>query len=104
MVKQDSAEAKEAKMLFAWIGLIKPGAEQIPQEVNIQTNDFLSQPYINIHSVGPLCDAESRRAAMMMIFEADDRETAQALVDSSPYKRAGIYERYDLYEYRNEVG
>jgi uncharacterized protein YciI len=41
---------------------------------------------------------------MMMIFEADDRSAAQALVDNSPYKRAGIYERYELYEYRNEVG
>ena len=91
-------------MLFAWIGFIRSGAEQIPQEVNIESNDFLSQPYVNIHSVGPLCDSTSRRAAMMMIFESRDRETAQALVDSSPYKRAGIYERYELYEYRNEVG
>ena len=104
MTRQDSARLEEAKMLFAWIGFIKPGAEQIPQEVNIESNDFLTQPYINIHSVGPLCDAASRRAAMMMIFEAEDREAAQALVDDSPYKRAGIYERYDLYEYRNEVG
>ncbi len=91
-------------MLFAWIGFIRPGAERIPQEVNAESNDFLQQPYLQIHSVGPLCDSEERRAGMMMIFEAEDRAAAQALVDNSPYKRAGIYERYDLYEYRNEVG
>ena len=91
-------------MLFAWIGFIRPGAEHIPQEVNAESNDFLQQPYVQIHTVGPLCDANERRAGMMMIFEADDRAAAQALVDNSPYKRAGIYERYELYEYRNEVG
>ena len=91
-------------MLFTWIGFIKQGGETIPQDVNLQTNEFLSQPYLKIHSVGPLCDANGRRAAMMMTFEADDRAAAEALVESSPYRRAGIYDRFDLYEYRNEVG
>jgi uncharacterized protein YciI len=91
-------------MLFAWIGFIKDGAETIPQDVQQQTNDFLQQPYIPIHSVGPLYDENDRRAAMLMIFEAEDRATAEALVTNSPYMRAGIYDRYQLYEYRNEVG
>ena len=91
-------------MLFAWIGFIRPGSEDIPQEVNAETNEFLSQPYLRVQSVGPLCDENGRRAAMMMLFEADDRAAAQALVDNSPYKRAGIYEQYHLYEYRDEVG
>ena len=91
-------------MLFAWIGFIRDGAETIPQDVQIETNDFLQQPYIPIHSVGPLCDENGRRAGMLMIFEADDRATAEALVTNSPYMRAGIYDRYHLYEYRNEVG
>jgi uncharacterized protein len=91
-------------MLFAWMGFIRPGGETIPQDVNQQTNDFLQQPYLTIHSVGPLCDANGRRAAMLMIFEADDRAAAEALVKSSPYLKAGLYERHHLYEYRNEVG
>lgn len=91
-------------MLFAWMGFIKPGAERIPQEVNAESNEFLSQPYVRIHSVGPLCDANARRAGMLMLFEADDRRAAEALVENSPYLKAGIYERYDLYEYRNEIG
>ena len=90
-------------MLFAWIGFIKPGSEMIPQEVQQQTNDFLQQPYIPIHSVGPLCD-ENRRAGMLMIFEAESRAAAEALVENSPYLRAGLYGEHHLYEYRNEAG
>jgi uncharacterized protein YciI len=91
-------------MLFAWMGFLKEGAEMIPQDVNQASNDFLQQPYLTIHSVGPLCDENGRRAAMLMIFEADDRSAAEALVENSPYRNAGIYEQYHLYEYRNEVG
>jgi uncharacterized protein YciI len=91
-------------MLFAWIGFIKEGAETIPQEVNRQTTDFLQQPYLSISHVGPLCDENGRRSAMLMIFEAEDRKTAEALVENSPYRRAGIYEQHHLYEFRDEIG
>ncbi|MGE5564122.1 MAG: YciI family protein [Bacillota bacterium] len=91
-------------MLFAWIGFMKAGSETVPQEVQHEVNDFLQQPYIPIHSVGPLCDESGRRAAMLMIFEADDRTTAEALVANSPYMRAGLYETYHLYEFRDEIG
>ena len=91
-------------MLFAWIGFLKPGSEDVPQDVQQQTNDFLQQPFIPIRAVGPLCDQNGRRAAMMMIFDAGDRPTAEALVATSPYMRAGLYDRFDLYEFRDEVG
>jgi uncharacterized protein YciI len=91
-------------MLFAWMGFIKPGAEAIPQQVNQESNDFLQQPFLSIHSVGPLCDENGRKAAMLMIFEADDRKAADALVENSPYRKAGIYDRHYLFEFRDEVG
>jgi uncharacterized protein YciI len=91
-------------MLFAWIGFMKPGSETVPQDIQHEVSDFLQQPYIPIHSVGPLCDENGRRAAMLMIFEAEDRGTAEALVANSPYRRAGLYEHYYLYEFRNEIG
>jgi uncharacterized protein YciI len=93
---------RELDMLFAWMGLIKPGAEVIPPEVNQQTSDFLQQPYMPIHFAGPLCEND-RRAGMLLIFEADDRAAAEALVETSPYLRAGLYEQHHLYEYRNEA-
>jgi uncharacterized protein YciI len=90
-------------MLFAWIGFIKPGAEMVPQEVNQLTTDLLQQPFLEIHSAGPLCEND-RRAGMLFIFEADNRAAAEALVENSPYLKAGLYEQHHLYEYRNEVG
>jgi hypothetical protein len=57
-----------------------------------------------IEAVGPLCDENGRRAAMLMLFEAQDRSAAEALVANSPYRKAGLYKDYHLYEFRNEIG
>jgi uncharacterized protein YciI len=90
-------------MLFAWIGFIKPGADMIPQDVNQEASEFLQQPFLQIHSAGPLCE-DDRRAGMLMIFEADNRAAAEALVENSPYLKGGLYGQHHLFEYRNEVG
>ena len=91
-------------MLFAWMGFLKADAGPVPQDVQQQTNDFLQQPYITIHSVGPLRDETGRRAGMMMVFEVEDRAAAEVWVANSPYLTAGLYEDHRLYEYANEVG
>jgi hypothetical protein len=90
-------------MLFVWLGFLKEGAEP-DQQVQRQTTEFLMQPLIPIRAAGALRDQAGRRAAMMMIFEADDRTAAEALVGTSPYMKAGLYDRYYLYEFSNEVG
>ena len=90
-------------MLFVWMGLMKEGAEP-DQNVQQDTTGFLEQPLIAIRSAGALRDPDGRRAGMLMIFEADDRAAAEALVGNSPYQRAGLYEHSHLYEYQNEVG
>jgi uncharacterized protein YciI len=91
-------------MLFAWMGFLRTDAGPVPQDVQQQTNDFLQQPYITIHSVGPLLDENGHRAGMMMVFEVEDRAAAEALVAGSPYLTAGLYEDHRLYEFMNEVG
>jgi uncharacterized protein YciI len=90
-------------MLFAWIGFLKEGSEP-GQDVQQQVSGFLEQPYVPIQAAGALRDGDRKRAGMMMVFEADDRSAAEALVANSPYLRAGLYERHDLYEFDNEVG
>ena len=90
-------------MLFAWIGFLKEGSEP-DQEVQQQVSGFLQQPYVPIQAAGALRDGDRRRAGMMMVFEAQDRVAAEALVAESPYLRAGLYERHDLYEFQNEIG
>ena len=44
------------------------------------------------------------RAGYLVIFEADNRAAAEALVHSSPIRDAGLYSEYHLFEYQNEVG
>ena len=41
---------------------------------------------------------------MMMIFEHGSRGAAEALVEDSPYLKAGLYEDHRLYEFANEGG
>ena len=91
-------------MLYAWIGFLKPGAEEIPASVQEDTSDFLGQPLIKIRAAGPLRDASGKRAGMLMIFEDESREAAEGFVKDSPYLKSGFYEDHRLYEYADEVG
>jgi uncharacterized protein YciI len=91
-------------MLYAWIGFLKPGAESIPPSLQASATDFLSQPLIKIRAAGPLRDRSGKRAAMMMIFEHDSRDAAEAFAKESPYLQAGLYQDHRLYEFTNEIG
>jgi len=89
-------------MLYAWMGFLKPDAGQIPQEVQQQTSEFLSQSFIRF--AGPLRDGSGNRVGAMVIFEVDDHGQAETFVKESPYLQAGLYRDHGLYEYANEVG
>jgi uncharacterized protein YciI len=91
-------------MLFVWMGLFRADAGPVPQSVQHQAIGFLEQPYISIHSGGPLCDKSGKHVGMMMIFEVEDRAAAEAFVGGSPFLNAGLYEHHHLYEYVNEAG
>lgn len=91
-------------MLYAWMGFLKDPGKPVPQSVQHQTTDFLAQPFIEIRSVGALRDANGDRAGMMMIFEVENREAAEAFVTNSPYLQAGLYDDHRLYAYESEVG
>lgn len=91
-------------MLFVLIGYLKPGADPIPQSVQVETTDFVGQPFINIRSIGPLRDESGKRVGVMMMFEHESRDAAQEFAESSPYIKAGILEDHRLYEYDDEVG
>jgi uncharacterized protein YciI len=91
-------------MMFVWMGFLKDGADPVPQEVQVETSNYLQQPYISITAAGALRDEPGNRAGMMMIFEVEDRAAAEALVENSPYLKAGLYADHRLYEFQNEVG
>ena len=91
-------------MLFVLIGYLKPNAEPIPQSVQVQTTDFVGQPFIEVRSLGPLRDASGKRVGVMMMFEHESREAAERFARGSPYSKAGLLEDIQLYEYDDEVG
>ncbi|HET7577279.1 MAG TPA: YciI family protein [Sphingomicrobium sp.] len=91
-------------MLFALMGFLKPDSEPVSPSVQVQTGDFLGQPFINVRLAGQLKDASGKRAGMMMIFEDESREAAETFVKTSPYVQAGLIEDFQLYEYATEVG
>jgi hypothetical protein len=91
-------------MLYVLIGFLKDDAEPIPQSVQVQTSDFIGQPFKTVQSAGALRDASGKRAGMMMMFEDESREAAESFIKSSPYVQAGLFKDYLLYEYVDEIG
>lgn len=90
-------------MQFVWMGFLKPG-KPINPPLQQQISEFLKQPYIPISSAGVLRNPAGERAGYMVIFEAQDRASAEAFVEGSPIRNAGLYSEYDLFEYQDEVG
>jgi uncharacterized protein YciI len=90
-------------MRFVWMGFLK-SADPIDPSIQQQISSFLEQPYIPIKAAGVLRDGEGRRAGYLVIFEADTRAAAEALVHESPLRAAGLYSEFHLFEYQNEVG
>jgi uncharacterized protein YciI len=91
-------------MLYALIAFLRDGADPVPETVQVQTTDFLGQPFTRVRMAGPLRDESGRRAGMMMIFEDESREAAEKFAKESPYLKAGLFEDYRVYEFGNEVG
>ena len=90
-------------MQFVWMGFLKSD-EPIDQSIQEQISDFLQQPLIPIDSAGVLRSPAGGRAGYLMVFEADDRSAAEALVAGSPVRKAGLYSEFHLFEYQNEIG
>jgi len=91
-------------MLYAWMGFLKPGTDDISPSLQVGATDFLSQPLITIRAAGPLRDESGKRVGMMMVFEHDSRDAAEAFVGDSPYLRADLYADHRLYEFEDEIG
>ena len=90
-------------MLFVWMGILK-STDPIDPEIQQQISGFLEQPYLQIESAGVLRDKDGGRAGYLVLFEAESRAAAEALVAESPVRHAGLYSQYHLFEFQAEVG
>ena len=90
-------------MLFALLGLLKPGAEKsLPSGDAV--NEHLAQPFRRTRLAGFLCREDQSRAGLLMLVEADSFAKAEAHLHQSPYFKADLYERVEVAEYSLEVG
>ena len=90
-------------MRFVWMGFLK-SADPIDPSIQQQISSFLEQPFIPIDTAGLLRRGSGERAGYLVIFEAEDRVAAEALVRESPLRAAGLYSEFHLFEYQDEVG
>jgi hypothetical protein len=90
-------------MRFVWMGFLK-SADPIDPSLQQQISAFLQQPFIPITSAGVLHNAGAERAGYLVVFEAETRAAAEALVQESPLRAAGLYSEFHLFEYQDEVG
>ena len=90
-------------MLFVWMGFLENG-QKIDPSLQEKISGFLQQPYLPIQSAGVLRGETGERAGYLVVFEAEDRAAAEALVGTSPVREAGLYTDYRLFEFQNEVG
>jgi hypothetical protein len=90
-------------MRFVWMGFLKSD-EAIDPSLQLQISEFLKQPYIPIDSAGFLRNASGGRAGYLLILDAEDRATAEALVKESPIRAAGLYSEFHLFEFQDEIG
>ena len=90
-------------MLFVWMGFLKSN-DPIDPMIQQQISGFLEQPYLSIGTAGVLRDEAGGRSGYLVIFEAEDRAAAEALVAESPVRQAGLYREYHLFAFQTEVG
>lgn len=90
-------------MQFVWMGFLKAG-EVIDPQMQEQISQFLQQPYLPIQAAGALRDEAGTRKGYLVVFDAEHRDAAEALVRESPIRKAGLYSEYHLFEYQNVVG
>jgi hypothetical protein len=89
-------------MRFVWIGFLKTSAN--PPEIQHQVSNFIGQPFIEVLSVGALRNAAGDREAMMVMFEVENRAAAEAFVATSPFREAGLYDHFHLYDFADQIG
>ncbi len=57
-----------------------------------------------LRAAGPMLDDEGRMCGSLFLIEAEDAAAVRALNAADPYARAGLFERVDVFAWRQTVG
>ncbi len=91
-------------MLFAAICLDKPGHVELRLSTRAAHLAFLETNAPSVKLGGPFLDADDRPIGSLLILDCVDLAAAQALLDSDPYAKAGLFESVALRPWRRVVG
>ena len=91
-------------MLFAVHAIFKPDAEAGREAAHADFSDHIGQPFLRIRLGCALHDEARRRTGVLILIEAPDRAAVEGLIASSPYTRAGLYERVEIDQAEVEAG
>jgi uncharacterized protein YciI len=91
-------------VLFAVIARFRSDAEAGRRKNQEAFSDHLAQRDLRLRLAGSLRGPDDAKLGVMALIEAEDIAQVRRLVDSSPYTRAGLYERVDIEGFDLEIG
>ncbi|MDB5569105.1 MAG: hypothetical protein JWN93_288 [Hyphomicrobiales bacterium] len=91
-------------MHFVALCTDKPGWVQTRLDVRPTHVEWLGANAASIKVAGPFLDEAGAMTGSMLILECPDRAAAQALLDSDPYAKAGLFSSVELKTWRWVVG
>ena len=85
-------------MLFAVICKDKPGALQIRLDTRPEHVTFLNglNESKKLAFAGPFLDADGKPNGSLVVIEAEDQASAEALAASDPYAKAGLFASVEI--------
>ncbi len=83
-------------MLFALICTDKPGHLAVRMENRPDHVDHLNGLGDALKAAGPFLDSDGKPAGSLVIIEAEDQATIEAIAAADPYAKAGLFESVDI--------
>jgi uncharacterized protein YciI len=80
-------------MLFAFTGKDKPGALQVRIDTRPAHVAFLEKLNAEgtLKIAGPFLDEEGKPSGSLVVIEAADKKSAEAILGEDPYAKAGLF-------------
>lgn len=92
-------------MLFVAVCLDKPDHLQLRLDVRPAHLEWLKANAARIKTAGPFLTEDGQgMVGSLLVFEAEDRASVEALAASDPYAAAGLFASVDIRPWRWAVG
>jgi len=91
-------------MHFMIAAFLKPGAEEQLIKYHDEFNEHLGAGAEDVRIAGAMRGPDGRRVGYLAIVSGEDIAIAHSWLQESPFYKAGLYDRVDVFEYAIEVG